>query len=463
MRHIFGTDGVRGKANVPPMTPDVVMKLATAAGSYFTQGRSHPKVVIAKDTRLSGYMLESALISGFVAVGMDVMLVGPLPTPAISMLVRSLRADLGVMISASHNPAEDNGIKLFDREGFKLSDAVEHAIEQRLFDQERVDFVPASQLGRAKRLDDAPGRYIEFVKGTFPKNVRLDGVKIVVDCAHGAAYKVAPTVLWELGADITVIGNEPDGVNINHQCGATHVQTLQKAVLEQQADLGIALDGDADRVVLVDEKGTILDGDQLLAVIAQTWLEQRRLRGNCVVGTVMTNLGFERFLNDAGLYLIRTSVGDRYVSEYMRTHCCNVGGEQSGHIILSDYACTGDGLVAGLQALAVLVAQGKRASDLASIFAPVPQILKNVRFAGKNPLDNPVVQTRLEKAQEKLGPESRLLVRKSGTEPLIRLMAEGEDEALLSVVLEELADVMMASQSPCQPQSSRRFQSEVFA
>lgn len=442
MRKFFGTDGVRGRANTAPMTSDIIMKLATAAGSYFKKGCTHPKVVIAKDTRLSGYMIESALISGFVAVGMDVMLVGPLPTPAISMLVRSLRADLGVMISASHNPCEDNGIKLFDRDGFKLSDQVEREIESQMMKEGLHGLVPASELGRARRLDDAPGRYIEFVKGTFPKNLRLDGIKIVLDCAHGAAYKVAPTVLWELGADIIVIGDHPNGFNINHECGATDVRALQKAVLDHQADVGIALDGDADRIVMIDEKGQILDGDQLLAVIVKTWLERDQLRGNCVVGTVMTNLGFERFLDNAGVRLVRTPVGDRYVSEYMRTHQCNVGGEQSGHIILSDYARTGDGLVAALQALAVIVAKQKRASELARVFTPIPQVLKNIQFQKGDPLEYPQVQKAIEKAVKKLGTESRLLVRKSGTESVIRVMAQGENEELLHTVLDEIIFIM---------------------
>ena len=444
MHKFFGTDGMRGRANVFPMTPDVLMKLATCAGNYFKKGRIHPKVVIAKDTRLSGYMIESAMVSGFVAVGMDVLLVGPLPTPAISMLVRSLRADLGVMISASHNPYEDNGIKLFDRYGFKLSDEVEREIESHLMEEGLSKLSEASELGRAKRLDDAPGRYIEFVKATFPKDLRLNDLKIVVDCAHGAAYKVAPTVLWELGAEIIPLHDQPDGRNINYECGATDARSLQKAVLEHQADIGIALDGDADRIVMVDEKGKILDGDQLLALISKSWLERGQLRGQCVVGTVMANLGFERFLKNLDLKLIRTSVGDRYVSEYMRTHQCNVGGEQSGHIILSDYARTGDGLVAGLQILAVIVAQQKAASEVAHVFEPMPQILKNIRFQsnGKMPLENLKVIKVIEQGIKKLGTQGHLLVRKSGTEPLVRLMAQGEDKNLIQAVIHEITNVI---------------------
>ncbi len=442
MRKFFGTDGMRGRANVAPMTPDIIMKVAAATGSYFKKGLTHPKVVIGKDTRLSGYMIEPALVSGFVGVGMDVMLVGPLPTPAISMLVRSLRADLGVMISASHNPHEDNGIKLFDRDGFKLSDQVEREIEARVMEDGLYGLVPASELGRAKRLEDAPGRYIEFVKNTFPKHLRLDGLKIILDCAHGAAYKVAPTVFWELGADVISIGDQPDGFNINHECGATNVAALQEAVLYHQADVGIALDGDADRIVMIDEKGKILDGDQLLAVIAKAWLEKDTLRGNCVVGTSMTNLGFERFLDNLGLRLIRTPVGDRYVSEYMRTHQCNVGGEQSGHIILSDYARTGDGLVGALQILAVMVEKQKRTSELSRIFTPFPQVLKNIRFQKEAPLEDPDVQKAIEAAIEKLGLDGSLVVRKSGTEPLIRLMAQGENEDFLHHIIDDIIFIM---------------------
>ncbi len=444
MRKFFGTDGMRGRANIFPMTPNVLMKLATCAGNHFKQGRTHPKVVIAKDTRLSGYMIEPALVSGFVSVGMDVLLVGPLPTPAISMLVRSLRADLGVMISASHNPYEDNGIKLFDRNGFKLSDDVEREIESHLMEEGFSGLADASDLGRAKRLDDAPGRYIEFVKATFPKHLKLKGLKIVIDCAHGAAYKVAPTVLWELGAEIIPLHVQPDGCNINDRCGATDVRALQQAVLDHKADLGIALDGDADRIVIVDEKGKILDGDQILALIAKSWLEQEKLQGQCVVGTVMANLGFERFLNQLKLNLIRTPVGDRYVCEYMRNHQCNVGGEQSGHIILSDYARTGDGLVAGLQVLAVIVARQKAASEVAHVFDPFPQVLKNIPYQKEkgSPLDNNRVQKTIEASTQKLGMQGQLLVRRSGTEALLRLMAQAEDENLVTTVIQDIAQVI---------------------
>jgi phosphoglucosamine mutase len=443
MVKFFGTDGMRGKANISPMTPDIIMKVAAATGNYFKKGCLHPKVVIGKDTRLSGYMIEPALVSGFVSVGMDVMLVGPLPTPAISMLVKSLRADLGVMISASHNPHEDNGIKLFDREGFKLSEQVEREIEARVLNQNGLEgLVSSSELGRVKRLEDAAGRYIEFVKNTFPKNLRLNGLKIVVDCAHGAAYKVAPKVFWELGADIIVIGDQPNGYNINLECGATYVEHLQKEVLHHQADLGIALDGDADRLIIIDEKGNILDGDQLLAVIIKSWVEKQTLQGKCVVGTVMTNLGLEKFINKLGLELVRTPVGDRHVCEYMREHKCNVGGEQSGHIILSDYARTGDGLVAALQILAVLVSEQKRASELAHIFTPIPQVLKNIRFEKEVSFDYPPLQKAIAEAIKKLGKDGYLLVRKSGTEPLIRLMAQGKNKAFLHTILDELILVM---------------------
>ena len=440
MSKFFGTDGMRGRANVFPMTPDILMKLATCAGNYFKQGRMHPKVVIAKDTRLSGYMIEPALVSGFISVGMDVLMVGPLPTPAISLLVRSLRADLGVMISASHNPYEDNGIKLFDRHGFKLSDHVEREIESHLREEGLSGLADPSDLGRAIRLDNAPGRYIESVKATFPKDLKLNGLKIVVDCAHGAAYKVAPTVLWELGAEIVPLHVQPDGCNINLHCGATDVRALQKAVFHHQADVGIALDGDADRIVMIDEKGKILDGDQILALIAKSWLEKGQLRGQCVVGTVMANLGLERFLKRLNLDLIRTPVGDRYVCEYMRTHQCNIGGEQSGHIILSDYARTGDGLVAALQVLSVIVAEQKTVSEVAHVFDPLPQVLKNIHFQKEKglPLENPNVRKAIDKASQHLGMQGHLLVRKSGTEPLIRLMAQGEDEGLITTIIQEI-------------------------
>ncbi|AIL12547.1 phosphoglucosamine mutase [Candidatus Paracaedimonas acanthamoebae] len=441
-RKLFGTDGVRGTANTEPMTPETIMRLAIAAGRYFKKGAPHPKVVIGKDTRLSGYMVEPALTSGFIAVGMDVTLVGPIPTPAISMLVRSFRADLGVVISASHNPYHDNGIKLFDREGYKLSDAVEKQIEARVFSKSLEGLVQPADLGRAKRLEDATGRYIEFVKNTFPKNRRLDGLRIVIDCAHGAAYKVAPTVLWELGAEIIPIGVYPDGTNINKDVGATSVEAAKQAVLEYRADLGIALDGDADRVVMIDEKGGIIDGDQLLALIANTWSAEGLLKGGAVVGTVMTNLGFEWFLENKGLKLIRTPVGDRYVSEYMRAKSCNVGGEQSGHIILSDYARTGDGLVAALQALSMIIASNKPASEIMRVFEPVPQLLKSFKINNSSLLEDNKIIEAINSAEKKLGTTGRLLVRKSGTESLVRLMAQGDNEQTLHEVINSLSEVI---------------------
>ncbi|OJX14057.1 MAG: phosphoglucosamine mutase [Caedibacter sp. 37-49] len=441
-RKLFGTDGVRGTANVEPMTPETIMRLAIAAGKYFKKGATHPKVVIGKDTRLSGYMVEPALTSGFIAVGMDVTLVGPIPTPAISMLVRSFRADLGVVISASHNPYHDNGIKLFDREGYKLSDEVEKQIEAKVFSKSLDGLVRPSDLGRAKRLEDATGRYIEFVKNTFPKNRRLDGLRIVIDCAHGAAYKVAPTVLWELGAEIIPLGVYPDGTNINKDVGATSIEAARQAVLEYRADLGIALDGDADRVVMIDEKGGIIDGDQLLALIANTWNESGLLKGKAVVGTVMANLGFERFLESKRLKLIRTPVGDRYVSESMRANACNVGGEQSGHIILSDYARTGDGLVAALQALSMIIASNKPASKIMRVFEPVPQVLKSFKINNSSLLEDEKVIAAITKAEAKLGSSGMLLVRKSGTESLVRLMAQSDNEHLLKEILNDLVEVI---------------------
>lgn len=441
-RKLFGTDGVRGTANTDPMTPETIMRLAIAAGRYFKKGTTHPKVVIGKDTRLSGYMVEPALTSGFIAVGMDVTLVGPIPTPAISMLVRSFRADLGVVISASHNPYQDNGIKLFDREGYKLSDAVEKQIEARVFSKSLEGLVKPADLGRAKRLEDATGRYIEFVKNTFPKNRRLDGLRIVIDCAHGAAYKVAPTVLWELGAEIIPIGVYPDGININKDVGATSVEAARQAVLEYRADLGIALDGDADRVVMIDEKGGVVDGDQLLALIANTWNAEGLLKGGAVVGTVMTNLGFEWFFKNKGIELIRTPVGDRYVSESMRAKSCNVGGEQSGHIILSDYARTGDGLVAALQALSMIISSNKPASEILRVFEPVPQLLKSFKINNSSLLEDDKIIEAINNAETKLGTTGRLLVRKSGTESLVRLMAQGDNEQMLHEVIDDLSEAI---------------------
>ena len=432
MRKLFGTDGIRGTANAEPMTAETAMKVAAAAGRHFTRGVHGGRVVIGKDTRLSGYLLEPALTAGFISIGMDVMLIGPLPTPAIAMLTRSLRADLGVVISASHNPYADNGIKLFGPDGCKLSDDIELAIENGI--DSRDGLAAPDQLGRAKRIDDAAGRYIEFVKATFPKGLRLNDRRIVVDCANGAAYKVAPTVLWELGAEVIPIGVNPDGFNINKDCGATHIQSLQEQVRTYRADLGIALDGDADRLLLVDENGRVIDGDQVMGLIARSWHETNRLRGGGVVGTVMSNLGLERYLETQGLKLARAAVGDRYVFEMMRDQNFNVGGEQSGHMILSDYATTGDGLVAALQVLAVLVQSDRRASEVCRVFEPMPQLLRNVRFNGGAPLESEKVKDAIRDAQAQLGAKGRILVRKSGTEPLIRVMVEGEDQGLIGKI-----------------------------
>jgi len=430
-RTLFGTDGIRGRSNTEPMTATTALAVAVAAGRRFTSAdkRRH-SVVIGKDTRLSGYMLEPALVAGFTSIGMDVVLVGPIPTPAIAMLTRSLRADLGVMISASHNPFDDNGIKLFGPDGFKLSDEVEIDIERRMGEGATTGLAAPAKLGRAKRLDDAQGRYIEFVKASFPRGRRLDGIKIVIDCAHGAAYKVAPTVLWELGATVIPIGVSPDGFNINRECGAVHPQALQTQVVAHGADIGIALDGDADRLIVVDETGAIIDGDQILALIACSWKKEDRLKGGGVVATLMSNFGLERHLQGLGMDLVRTQVGDRYVVEHMRSHGNNLGGEQSGHVVMTDYATTGDGLVAALQVLAVLTQEGRKASEALRVFAPAPQLLKNVRHAlGARPLDSDQVQSAIRAAETHLGSRGRLVVRKSGTEPLIRVMAQGEDES----------------------------------
>jgi len=445
---LFGTDGVRGKANSWPMSPDVILKLAMASSHYFMQkapeewihGDHRFTVVIGKDTRLSGYMVESALMAGFVAMGIDVVLLGPLPTPAVSMLTRSLRANLGVMISASHNPFEDNGIKFFSADGCKLSQEDEKAIEDLVASD--IPLAPSGKVGKAKRLDDAAGRYIEFAKGTFPRGQRLDGLKIVLDCANGAGYKVAPKVLWELGADVIPIGVEPNGLNINKDCGATAPALLQKKVLEEKADLGIALDGDADRLIMVDETGATLDGDQLMALIANVWLSKGDLKGGGVVSTVMSNLGFERYLEQKGLTLHRTSVGDRSVLKTMKETGCNIGGEQSGHIILSDYTTTGDGIIAALQVLSLLQQSKSKVSQLAATFTPVPQVLKNVRVAKRADLNTPSISGAIQQAEKELGNSGRLLVRASGTEPLIRIMAQGDDHALLSKVVRTLAEVI---------------------
>ncbi|MGE0154733.1 MAG: phosphoglucosamine mutase [Reyranellaceae bacterium] len=447
-RKLFGTDGVRGRANLEPMTAETALRLGMAAGLVFNRGDHRHQVVIGKDTRLSGYLLEPALTAGFLAIGMDVVLLGPVPTPAVSMLARSLRADLGVMISASHNPYHDNGIKLFGPDGYKLSDETEAEIEALMASDLAPRRAAADMLGRARRLDDALGRYAEFVKTGFPRGRRLDGLKIVVDGANGAAYKVAPAVLWELGAEIVPIGVSPDGFNINRDCGSTHPQALAREVVAHRADLGIALDGDADRLVVVDEKGEIVDGDQLMGVIAECWRQDGRLRGNCLVTTVMSNLGLERFLQARGIAMVRTQVGDRYVLEKMREGRCNLGGEQSGHIIMSDFATTGDGLMAALQALAVLVQSGRPASEVFRVFQPVPQILKNVRLhdiaRATATLESAVVRQAIAAGESALNGKGRLLIRRSGTEPLIRVMAEGDDAATVQRVVDDIAGAVAA-------------------
>jgi phosphoglucosamine mutase len=447
-RKLFGTDGVRGLANSEPITAETALKLALAAGAHFTRGDHRHRVIIGKDTRLSGYMLETALTSGFLSMGMDVMLLGPMPTPAVGMLARSMRADLGVMISASHNPYEDNGIKFFGPDGFKLSDEIEAQIEQRLEANElSKSLAPSAELGRAKRIDDAPGRYIEFVKSSFPKGLSLAGLKVVVDCANGAAYKVAPTVLWELGAEVIPIGVEPDGTNINRECGAMHPERLKAQMRDRGAHLGIALDGDADRVIVVDERGQVVDGDQLMGVIARSWAAAGRLKADCVTATVMSNLGLERFLEAQRIVLKRTPVGDRYVVEEMRRNGGNLGGEQSGHIILTDFATTGDGLMAALQVLAVQVQADRPASETLRVFAPLPQLLKNVRYrAGAGlPLDQAGVKAAIKAGEAELIGKGRLLIRKSGTEPLIRVMAEGEDEALVARIVADIVKAVEAA------------------
>jgi phosphoglucosamine mutase len=442
-RSLFGTDGVRGRANSAPMTADIVMRIGMAAGRVFNRGSHRHRVVIGKDTRLSGYMLEQAMTAGFLSVGMDVLLLGPIPTPAIGFLTRSMRADLGVMISASHNPYEDNGIKLFGPDGFKLSDMVEGQIEKLVDQPSAVPLAESVAIGRAKRLDDAEGRYIEAVKGSAARGLDLSDLKIVVDCANGAAYKVAPTVLWELGAEVIPVGVAPDGFNINDQCGSTHPTVLREHVVTHGADIGIALDGDADRVVLVSEKGQLIDGDQLMATIADQWKRDGRLSGNGLVATVMSNLGLERFLSALDLALVRTQVGDRYVLERMRAGGFNLGGEQSGHIIMTDHATTGDGLMAALQALAAMIKSGKPASETFRAFKPVPQLLKNVRVGNAQvALDAASVLSAIASAEKKLGKGGRVLVRKSGTEPLIRVMAEGDDSELVRRVVDQIIEAI---------------------
>ncbi|MBT9385815.1 phosphoglucosamine mutase [Pseudooceanicola sp. CBS1P-1] len=440
----FGTDGVRGLANSWPMTADVALRLAAAAGRYFRRDASlEHRVVIGKDTRLSGYMLENALTAGFTSTGMNVFLLGPVPTPAIGYLTHSLRADVGVMISASHNPAHDNGIKFFGPDGFKLSDEAEAEIERLL--NEGVPPAQPQNIGRARRYEDAGGRYVEYAKNSLPRSTRLDGLRVVLDCANGAAYKVAPQVLWELGAEVITIGVEPNGFNINKDCGSTSPGAAAKRVLETRADLGICLDGDADRVILIDETGRVADGDQIMGLIASRWKAEGRLKGDALVATVMSNLGLERWLEGQGIGLERTAVGDRYVVERMQKKGFNLGGEQSGHIVMTDHATTGDGLLAALQFLSAMVETKRPASELAQVFQPVPQKLVNVRFAaGKTPLDSDAVQSAIAASEGDLGTAGRLLIRKSGTEPLIRVMGEAEDEGLLDAAIDRVVQAVKA-------------------
>jgi phosphoglucosamine mutase len=443
-RKYFGTDGIRGRAN-GTITPELALKVGQAAGLIFRRGDYRHRVLIGKDTRLSGYMIETALVAGFTSVGMDVFQTGPMPTPAVAMLTRSMRADLGVMISASHNPYDDNGIKLFGPDGFKLSDEVELKIED-LVDSELVKMLAKSaDLGRARRIDDGQGRYVEFAKRTLPRNLSLDGLRVVVDCANGAAYKVAPQALWELGAEVISLGVEPDGFNINRECGSTEPAPLCRKVKEMRADIGIALDGDGDRVLIADEHGHIVDGDQLLAVIAESWKADGRLAKAGVVATVMSNLGLERYLGKLEISLARTPVGDRYVLEHMRAHGFNVGGESSGHIILSDYTTTGDGLLTALQVLAVVKKQEQPVSNVCHRFDPLPQVLKNVRYESGKPLENAKVRSAIKDAQARLDGHGRLIVRSSGTEPVIRVMGEGDDKVLVEEVVDGIVDALTSA------------------
>ncbi len=440
-RRYFGTDGIRGTANSFPITPDIAMRVGMAVGRYYRNGHRQ-RVVIGKDTRLSGYMIENALVAGFTSVGVDVFLLGPIPTPGVAMLTRSMRADYGVMISASHNLFADNGIKLFGPDGFKLSDEVEKEVELLIDSDPRRNLVAPADLGRAKRVDAADERYIEFAKRTLPRQLSFEGMRIVVDCAHGASYKVAPAALWELGAEVVSMGVEPDGYNINRDVGSTSPGALARKVHEVRADVGIALDGDADRVVIIDENGQVVDGDQLMALVAAFWRSENRLSGNGIVTTVMSNLGLERYLAGEGLAMVRTPVGDRYVSEYMRANGYNVGGEQSGHIILSDFSTTGDGLVAALQVLSVVCQEQKPVSEVCHRFEPVPQVMKNVSFESGEPLEDDKVKKVIEDARLRLGNQGRLVIRQSGTEPVIRVMGEGDDANLVSDVVDEIIEVL---------------------
>ena len=442
-RQYFGTDGIRGKTNAGVMTAAIAMKVGQAAGKHFLRGTHRHRVVIGKDTRLSGYMIENALVAGFTSVGMDVVLLGPMPTPGVAMLTRELRADVGVMISASHNPYEDNGIKLFGPDGFKLSDADELAIEALLGEEQEL--APSNLIGRARRIEDARGRYIHAVKSALPDDVRLDGLKIVVDCANGAAYQVAPSAMWELGAEVVAIGVNPNGININDKCGSTHLDLVKESVVASGAHIGIALDGDADRLIVVDEQGQTVDGDQIMALLATQLASRGELRGGGVVATVMSNLGLERYLEGQGLTLERTKVGDRHVLEKMKADGFNLGGEQSGHMILLDHATTGDGTIAALQVLAALVKSGQRASELLHLFDPVPQLLKNVRFAGGKPLDDSKVQEVIAAAEAQLAGKGRLVIRPSGTEPVIRVMAEGDDAAEVEQVVDAICAAVKAA------------------
>jgi phosphoglucosamine mutase len=444
-RKYFGTDGVRGRANSGAMTPDLVMKIGMAAGQLHLRGGHKHRVVIGKDTRLSGYMIEQALTAGLLSAGMDVFLLGPTPTPAVAMLTRSMRADLGVMISASHNPYYDNGIKFFGPDGYKLSDDMELEIEALVDDPKQIVLASSDHIGRAKRIEDAGARYTEFAKRTYVGDAGLDGLRIVIDAANGASYRTAPPVLWELGAEIITIGNEPNGLNINDKCGSTHPEAMCQRVRETRADIGIALDGDADRLIICDENGKVIDGDQIMALIATSWAARGQLKGGGLVSTIMSNLGLERFMESKGLTLARTKVGDRYVVEHMREHGFNVGGEQSGHIVMSDFATTGDGLLAGLQVLAEVVRQGKPVSEVCNLFVPYPQLLKNVKFKGGKPLEDARVKAAIKDAESQLASTGRLVIRPSGTEALIRVMAEGQDENLVEKIVDDLCDVIAKS------------------
>jgi len=442
MKNLFGTDGIRGLANENAMSPETLMAIGKAAGFVAGENARSPRIVIGKDTRLSGYMVESALTAGLVSVGAMPILLGPLPTPAVSMLTHSLRADLGIMITASHNPYHDNGIKFFRANGCKVCDETEEKIEKLVIDPTILGSIPADKIGQANRLEGAHGRYTESVKNTIPKGLKLDGLKVVLDCANGAAYKVAPEILWELGAEVIPMGINPDGTNINHQCGATDTKAMRSRVIQEEADIGIALDGDGDRIIVCDERGQVIDGDQILALIAGYWRDQGRLKGNGIAATVMSNMGLEKYLAKLGIDLHRTAVGDRHVVKSMQENNLNLGGEQSGHIVLADYACTGDGLVAGLQVLTALVEKKARASDICNVFKPYPQVLRNIPLKSELPLDQDSVVTAISAAETTLGSSGRILVRKSGTEPLVRVMAEGESISILEGVADKLANTI---------------------